>query len=151
MTTKSFVPVVSFKPDLRSAKATRIQRGLAIRLWRVVTLISLDITALISAWSLAIIYGTPLNSPWTQKPSFIILTLVLVIGMIATKGLYKAGIQRRNYPGLVKAITLSQVLLLFIAFLYEPNHYVSRSTFLIFWLSSLLFICIDRYLFDVTT
>ncbi|PMB26158.1 sugar transferase [Fischerella thermalis] len=151
MTTKSFLPVVSFKPDLRSAKATRIQRGLAIRFWRVVTLISLDITALISAWSLAIIYGTPLNSPWTRKPSFMILTLVLVIGMIATKGLYKAGIQRRNYPGLIKAITLSQVLLLFIAFLYEPNHYVSRSTFLIFWLSSLLFICIDRYLFDVTT
>ncbi|RAM53018.1 MAG: sugar transferase [Hapalosiphonaceae cyanobacterium JJU2] len=151
MTTKSFLPVVSLKPDLRSAKGTRIQRGLAIRLFRVITLIFLDTTALILAWSIAILYGTPLDSPWTQKAPFLILTLALEVGIIATKGLYKAGIQRRNYPGIIKAVSLSQVLLLFIAFLYEPNHYVSRSTFLIFWLSSLIFICIGRYLFDVAT
>ncbi|BAZ69120.1 MAG: sugar transferase [Pelatocladus maniniholoensis HA4357-MV3] len=150
MTTK-YLPIVSFKPDLRCAKGTRIQRGLALRFFRVLTLVSLDALALILAWSLAILYGTPLDSPWTQKAPFIILTLALEIGIISTKGLYKAGIQRRNYPGIIKAVSLSQVLLLFIAFLYEPNHYVSRSTFLIFWLSSLLFICIGRYLFDVGT
>ncbi|MGJ5674892.1 MAG: sugar transferase [Nostochopsis sp.] len=150
MVTK-YLPIVSFKADLRSAKGTRIQRGLAIRFFRVLALVSLDAFALILAWSLAILYGTPLDSPWTQKAPFVILTLALEIGIIATKGLYKAGIQRRNYPGIIKAVSLSQVLLLFIAFLYEPNHYVSRSTFLIFWLSSLLLICIGRYLFDVAT
>ncbi|WP_026735597.1 sugar transferase [Fischerella sp. PCC 9605] len=146
-----FVSIANFKPDLRSAKSTRIQRGLAIRLFRIATLICLDAFALTLAWSLGVFYGTPLESPWTNQKSFLILTLALEIGIIATKGLYKAGIHRRNYIGLLKTISLSKVFLLFIAFLYEPNHYVSRSTYLIFWFLSVTFICSERYLFDVIT
>lgn len=143
--------IVNFRPDLRSAKGTTIQRGLAIRILRVLTLISLDIISLILAWKLAVFYGTPIESPWTQKNSFLILILTVEIGIIAAQELYKAGIHRRNYFSLIKAVSLSEIFLLLIAFLYEPESYVSRSTFLLFWFFSIGFTCIGRILFDVTT
>ena len=143
--------VVSLKPDLRSAKGTRIQRGLATRFLRVLTLVLLDIIALTLAWKSAVFFGTPLESPWTEKTSFLLLILVVEIGMIAAKGLYQAGIHRRNYPNLLKTVSLSELFLLLMAFLYEPNHYISRSTFIIFWFLSVVFIFTDRVLFDVAT
>ncbi|MEC4813480.1 MAG: sugar transferase [Scytonema sp. PMC 1069.18] len=150
MASKS-ISVVNFQPDLRSAKGTRIQRGLAIRFLRVLILIFLDILALTLAWKLAIFYGTPLESPWTQNSSFLLLTLVIEIGAIAAKGLYQAGNYRRNYSGLIKAVSWSEALLLLIAFLYEPNSYLSRSTFLIFWVLSITFCCTERFVFDFST
>lgn len=143
--------VVSFRPDLRSARGARIQKGLAIRLLRVVTLILLDIISLTLAWKLAVFYGTPLESPWTQKASFLLLILTVEIGTIAVKGLYNPGKHRRNYAGLIQAVSISEILLLLIAFLYEPDSYVSRSTFLIFWLLSGIFICSTRSLIDIAT
>jgi hypothetical protein len=56
MTVES-IPVVSFKPDLRSAKGSRIQRGLLVRLSRVLSLIFLDILSLTLAWELTVIYS----------------------------------------------------------------------------------------------
>ncbi len=143
--------VSSFKPDLRSAKGTRIQKGLAARLLRVTTLILLDVFALSFAWKLAVFYGSPIESPWTQKTSFLLLVLTVEIGIIASKGLYRSGLNRRNYPRLVEAVCLSDVLLLLIAFLYEPDTYVSRSTFLLFWFLSVAFICTARFTCDVVT
>jgi exopolysaccharide biosynthesis polyprenyl glycosylphosphotransferase len=150
VTSKS-LSVTGFKPDLRSAGGTKIQKGLAIRFMRVATLVSSDIISLILAWKLAVFYGTPVDSPWTQKASFLLLVLTVEIGMIATKGLYKPGINRRNYPGLIQAVSLSEIFLLLIAFLYEPDSYVSRSTFLLFWLFSVVFTCSGRFLCDTTT
>lgn len=150
MASKS-VSVINFRPDLRSAKGTRIQKGLAARLLRVVTLVLLDAISFTLAWRLAVFYGTPLESPWTQKSSFILLILTVEIGIIAAKGLYESGNNRRNYPSLIKAVCLSEVFLLLIAFLYEPNQYVSRSIFLIFGFLSVAFICIDRFIIDVAT
>ncbi len=143
--------VVNFKPDLRSARSTRIQRGLATRFLRVLTLILLDIIALTLAWKIAVFCGTPLESPWTQKSSFLLLILTVEIGMLTSNGLYNAGTHRRNYPDLLKAVSLSEVFLLLIAFLYEPNYYVSRSTFLLFWFFSVAFICAERFIFDFAT
>ncbi len=143
--------VVSLKPDLRSAKGTRIQRGLPTKFLRILTLISLDIIALILAWKLAVFCGTPLESPWTQRTSFLLLIVIVEIGMIAITGLYRAGFHRRNYPSLLKTVSLSAVFLLLIAFLYEPNYYVSRSTFIIFWFLSIAFVFTDRFLFNVVT
>lgn len=146
-----FISVAHLKPDLRSAKDTRIQRGLPIRVFRVAILILLDAISLTCAWKLAKYYGTPLESPWTEDSSFLLLTLIIEIGIIATSGLYKAGIHRRNYFELIKVISLSKVFLVLIAFLYEPNRYVSRSTFLLFWFSAVTFVCTARVVFDITT
>ncbi|GAB1543046.1 sugar transferase [Scytonema sp. NUACC21] len=143
--------VVGFKPDLRSAKRASIQRGFASKFLRVLTLVMLDAVLLAVAWQLAVFYGTPLNSPWTEKPSFVILTLIVEIGIIAAQGLYQSGYKRRNYARLIKAISLAEVFLLLIAFLYEPNSYVSRSTFLLFWVFSVTFLCAGRLVADVTT
>lgn len=145
------LPVVNFRPDLRSAKGANLKKGIATRFLRVITLVSLDVIALSLAWTLAINFGTFLESPWTKKPSFILLILIVGIGMIATKGLYSPGISRRNYTALIKAVTVSDIFLLLIAFLYEPDGYVSRSSFLIFWLLSVTFTCTGRLLFDFST
>ncbi|MBV6623683.1 MAG: sugar transferase [Rivularia sp. (in: Bacteria)] len=145
------LPVVNFQPDLRSAKGTNLRRGIAIRFLRVITLISIDMIALSLAWTLAINFGTFVESPWTRKASFISLILVVGIGMIASKGLYSPGFYRRNYTALIKAVTLSEIFLLLIAFLYEPDAYVSRSSFLIFWFLSIAFTCIGRFVFDFST
>lgn len=146
-----YMSIASFKPDLRSAKGTRLQKGLPTRLLRVGTLILLDVIALTLAWKLAVFFGTPVASPWTEKPSFLLLILTIGIGIITTKGLYQSGTNRRNYSGLIEAVCLSNVLLLLIAFLYEPESYVSRSTFLLFWLFSVAFVCITRFTCDVVT
>ncbi len=142
---------LNLKADLRSAKGSILQRGLAIKLQRVIILLFLDVISLISAWKLAVFYGTTLESPWTQKATFLLLILTVEIGMIAAKGLYKSGIYRRNYAALIQAISLSELFLLLISFLYEPNNYVSRSTFLLFWFLSITFICGARLVFDIAT
>jgi exopolysaccharide biosynthesis polyprenyl glycosylphosphotransferase len=143
--------VIAFKPDLRAAKGTTIQKGLAIRILRVITLISLDITSITLAWEFAILYGVTSYSPWTESLSFLLLNIIVQIGIIFSKDLYKSGFYRRNYIDLIKSVSLSVLILLLITFLYEPNNYISRSTFLLFWLLSITFICGFRFLFDVTT
>ncbi|NJL11542.1 MAG: sugar transferase, partial [Calothrix sp. SM1_7_51] len=125
--------LVALKPDLRSSQGTTIQRGLAVRFLRVMALITLDVVALTLAWELATRYGTPIKSPWLEYSSFQVLTFAVEISILGAKGLYKAGWNRRNYVSLFKAISLAVIILLLIAFLYEPNSYVSRSNFLLFW------------------
>jgi exopolysaccharide biosynthesis polyprenyl glycosylphosphotransferase len=103
------------------------------------------------AWNVAVFYGTPFESPWTQNILFILLKLSLAIIIFDTTGLYKGGIYRRNYFGIVKAISLSSLLLLFIVYLYEPNGFISRSAFLLYWLLSVVFICSLRFFFNIST
>jgi exopolysaccharide biosynthesis polyprenyl glycosylphosphotransferase len=145
------LPLVDLKPDLRSAKNKGMQRGIAVKLLRIITLIFLDAISLTLALRLALFYGTPLKYSWTADSSFAVLTFSVELGTIAMLGLYKAGQNRRNYGGLAKAISLSSLLLLLIAFLYEPNLYISRSAFLLFWASSIAFIFTSRFLFDMAT
>ncbi|MBF2067343.1 MAG: sugar transferase [Calothrix sp. C42_A2020_038] len=147
----SYIPVENFKPDLRSSKSLSIQKGLAIRLIRVLILMFLDATSLFLAWGLATYYGTPLNSPWTNNLSLLVLTLIVGLGIFAATGQYQAGVRRRNYFSLIKAVLISELLLLLIAFLYEANSYVSRSTFLLSCLLSTIFVCVGRFVFDVAT
>lgn len=145
------IPKVKYKPDLRSAKGTRIQRGLATKILRIFSLISLDVICLTSAWNLAVFYSTPLDTPWTEQTTFLILILIVVIGIIASKDLYQAGAHRRNYRRLISALSLAELFLLLFAFLYEPNRYISRSNFLLFWLFSIVFLCAGRFIFDLFT
>lgn len=137
--------VVGFKPDLRSGRGARIQKGFATKFLRVLTLVLLDAVFLTIAWKVAVFYGTPVNSPWTEKSSFLLLTLFVQLGIITAQGLYRSGYNRRNYPRLIKAVSLADIFLLFIAFLYEPSSYISRSTFLLFWLFSVTFLCLRSF------
>jgi exopolysaccharide biosynthesis polyprenyl glycosylphosphotransferase len=151
MTSKSLSSIVRLKPDLRSSHGATIQRGISIRFLRVMILIVMDAISLTMAWKLAALFGTPLESPWTDRLSFLSLNVAIQIGILFTSGLYKAGVNRRNYAQIFKAISLAELLLLVIAFLYEPQKYVSRSTFLLAWLFSLVLVCLSRVIFDAFT
>ena len=133
MTVES-ITVVSFKPDLRSAKGSRIQRGLLVRLSRVLSLIFLDILSLTLAWELTVIYSPTSHYSGMKKTSFLILALALQIGTIAIKGLYKSGSYRRNYSSLFQTVSTSQLFLLLITFVYEQSSYIPCSDLIIFWL-----------------
>jgi exopolysaccharide biosynthesis polyprenyl glycosylphosphotransferase len=143
--------IASLKPDLRSAKGTQIQRGLAVRLIRVLTLVIFDTSSLASAWNLATSFGIPTQSPWTQQIPFLLLNIALLLTTFATSNLYKAGVNRRNYIRLIKAISTSFILLLLIRFLYAPEVYITREVFILSWLLSIIFICTSRFLFDTST
>jgi exopolysaccharide biosynthesis polyprenyl glycosylphosphotransferase len=145
------VPFKKYSSDLRSSKTAWLQKGITIRLLRIITLIFLDSLSFILAWQFAFVLGTPLVSHWTNSPSFLFLAISIPLSIIAITGNYRAGIHRRNYFELLKAILFSSLLILLIAFIYEPNIFVSRSTFILMTLFSVLFVFIGRLVFHVTT
>ena len=149
--TKLDVAISGFEPDLRSAKSATIQRGLFIRLLRVTLLILLDILSLSAAWDLAVNYSSVLQSEWTKNLPFLLLTLGVQVTILATIGLYRAGLYRRDYVNIIKAVSLSSILLLFITYIYEPSTYIARSTYLLYWFVSIACICTVRFIFDIST
>ncbi|HEY9664380.1 MAG TPA: hypothetical protein V6C65_38540, partial [Allocoleopsis sp.] len=140
-----------FKLDLRSSGTARLRRGATVGWLRVFTLVVLDSLLLSFAWRLAEVVGTRMSSPWTGQNRFFFLTFILAvcIGMITAKGLYAPGDKRRDYLGLIQAVSLAIFLVLLTAFLYEPGEFVSRSTFLTFWFLSVCFVCTGRFLVEV--
>ncbi|MBH8552820.1 sugar transferase [Nostocaceae cyanobacterium CENA357] len=151
MITTSSIPLGNLKSDLRSAKGAIKKRGLAIKILQLIALILLDATSLILAWKLAAFYETSLESHLKAQASFELIILIVQLGIIASKGLYDVRVPSCNYARLITAISLSNFFLLLIAFFYEPNFYVSRSTFIMFWLLSVVFICTTRFIFYVAT
>ena len=145
------VAIDSFKPDLRSAKSATIQRGLFIRLLRVTLLILLDISSSSVAWNLTVTYSSSLQSEWIKNLPFLLLSLGVQVAILATAGLYRAGLYRRDYISIVKAISLSSILQLFITYIYDSSTYIERSTYLLYWLVSIACICAVRKIFDLST
>jgi exopolysaccharide biosynthesis polyprenyl glycosylphosphotransferase len=134
--------------DLRSPSIAQLRRGFIIGWSRVAILLLLDVASIALAWHIAVSYGTHLDSPWTINTKLLPLTLAIKVGILAARGLYKSGNSRRDYLGLIKAISLAEIFLLLIAFLIEPQLYVSRSTFLLSCFLNLLFISISRWSVD---
>ncbi|MEO1761681.1 MAG: sugar transferase [Cyanobacteria bacterium J06629_18] len=141
----------NFKPDLRSSQSATIQRGIFIRFLRVALLISIDILSLVVAWDLAINYAAPLQSEWTKSPYFLLLSLGVQVAILATIGAYRAGIHRRDYTSIIKAVSLSSILLSLIAYTYDPTIYIARSTYLLYCFISIAGICTARFLFNLST
>ncbi|MBD2504263.1 sugar transferase [Anabaena azotica] len=147
----SNISLGNLKPDLRSARTPRVQRGLFIRLMRIVILVSLDAASISLAWVLSGLSGTNLDI-WTAKTlSFLLLNLGLTLAIFQTTGLYDAGVHRRNYWGVIKGISLSSILLFFINFIYTENRHFAYTKYLAYWLLALVFICGYRYLFNFIT
>lgn len=74
-----------------------------------------------------------------------------MIGIIGARGLYKSGDHRRDYLALIKSVSLAEILLLLIAFLYEPDRTISRSTFLLSWFLTAVFTSAGRFCLDFST
>jgi exopolysaccharide biosynthesis polyprenyl glycosylphosphotransferase len=143
--------VESSKLDLRAPIFTKLRQGTYNTGLRIATLVLSDLFFLYLAWVIAGSYGTFVNSFWSLKNSSTSLFIVLPIeiGIISGQKLYQSGKNRYDYFGLIKAITFAHLLLLSIGFLYEPIPFVSRSTYILSWLSSLVLVCIGRLTTDL--
>ncbi|HBE34345.1 MAG TPA: glucosyl transferase, partial [Cyanobacteria bacterium UBA11368] len=91
-----------------------------------ITLLLLDSLMLSLAWIIAERWGTPVEffellAKSSQQPGFLLPILVITLGIIAASGLYGTDDKRRNYYSLCKAISLAQIVLLLIAYLYQPG------------------------------
>ncbi|CAA9578786.1 hypothetical protein AVDCRST_MAG81-2679 [uncultured Synechococcales cyanobacterium] len=142
----------NFKLDLRASSFTKLRRGNGLGPFRVITLVSLDAILLSLAWLVAEAYGTPFfASPWSLQcsPFALLGILGIQIGLCAGQGLYQRGDNRHDYFGLIKALTLGHLLLVLVAFLYQPGYFVSRSTFSLAWLLSLSFTFAGRLSTDL--
>lgn len=138
--------------DLRAPLFARLRKGTGLEQFRVISLISLDAMLLSLAWLIAEVQGTPsFSSPWSlqHNPLALVGVLGIEIGLMAAQGLYQKGDKRRDYFGLIKTLTFSHLLLVLIAFLYQPGYFVSRSTFLWAWTLSLTFACAGRLSSDL--
>lgn len=134
------------KLDLREPVLWRMRKGIGVGWMRVVTLVLLDAVLLSLAWLIAQSYGTSLVSPWSTRdnPLSLLLILSIEIGSIASQGLYAPGEKHRDYLGTIKTLAFSHVLLLIIACIYQPDLFVSQSTFNLSWLLSTLLIVAGR-------
>lgn len=138
------------KLDLRAPVLTQLSRRTSGDWRRLITLFFLDTTVLFLAWQVTKNHVTPVDSTWNIEENRFALWPIITtqVALIATEGLYNSGEKRRDYFRLVKALTFSHVLLLLIAFLYQPGEFVSRSTFILSWLLSLSFTCAARFGID---
>jgi exopolysaccharide biosynthesis polyprenyl glycosylphosphotransferase len=148
------VPVSSVNEshlDLRAPVLTSIRKGLALALFRTPMLMAIDCFLITLAWRAAEVYGTPLPSLWRieQNPQFLFLILGIAVSLLLSGGFYDAGGKRRDYFRITQALTLSHVFLLLVAFFYQPGYFVSRSTFILSWLLSVLFVCAGRLVADM--
>lgn len=136
--------------DLRSPALVRPRRGIGVRWLRIFSLILLDTTVLALAWQIAANYSTPVDTGWnTQRnPLSLLLIIATQISLIATQGLYSSGQKRRDYFSLIKTLLFAHVLLLLVAFFYEPNEFISRSTFILSLVLCISFTFVSRFIIN---
>lgn len=131
--------------DLRSPVSNGLRRGLFLSWSRISSLLLSDVLAVSLAWNLAVKLGTQINSPWTSSSTFFFANLFIQIAVLAARESYRQDACRRGYIDFAKAIALAQIVVLAIAFLYEPDYYVSRSTFLLSWIFTTLLCVLFRF------
>lgn len=136
------------RASIRNKITIRAQTTLG--LIRIIGLILLDSIMLSMAWILAKQLDTP--TPWfhffsenSQKINLLLPILVISIGIFFISGFYATDDRVRSFPNLIKVITQIHLILLTLAFLYQPGVWVSRSVFLLAWLFSLTFVSTERF------
>jgi exopolysaccharide biosynthesis polyprenyl glycosylphosphotransferase len=146
----TILPSATLQCDVRSSVLSRVHRGSYLRGLRPIILIGLDFIVLSLAWIISEKLGTDWYSLWSFRGNPIVLLLVLAVGLgiLLAGGFYQAGGMRRNYIGLIKASTLSVILLLLLSYLYQPNQFISRSQFLLYWGLSTTLLVVERFLIN---
>ncbi|WNZ47620.1 sugar transferase [Leptolyngbya boryana CZ1] len=127
----------------------QLRKGTNIRELRVLSLFSLDALAIYLAWYFAQSLSTPWSIFWTtDNPVSFLPILGIELGVLASGGFYQSGESRRNYAGLVRALSIANVLLLLTAYFYQPSQFISRSHFLLFWCFSIVLVIGSRFCID---
>ena len=140
--------------DIRSIPGIAgLRRGVVLSWARRLSLFSSDILAISLAWILASALEQPIQSLLSIESIevHLILALSVSLSLFSARNLYRPGNARRDYPGIIKAQSLAVVLLLLISYFYDPEHFFSRSQFLGFWASSIVFVSGGRLLIDQLT
>ncbi len=154
-----------YKPpeyDLRRAPIlVRMSRGFVFGWLRHLAFVGFDALLVSLGWTTAQIVVSTIEqikevksfqlitSNHTQ-PEFLLLILLITLSIIASAKLYGERPQRRRYNDLAKSITLAQIVLVVIAFLYPPGTFISYSTFIVAWLFTLFFVLFGRWLAENT-
>lgn len=138
--------------DLRAPLIAKLRQGIYIGWLRVLVLFVLDSAMLCLAWLLADDLGKPiqsfnqlLNIP-NQSQGILLLIVILYLGILAASGLYSTDDRRRSFLNLLKALTLGQIIILNVAFIYEPDLVLHRFTFLLAWIFSIILVFSERFL-----
>ena len=136
-------------------KLVSLSRGLGIGWVRGFAFILLDATLVSLAWKLAKVINYKVEELekvssfqlWgnaIKEPGFLLPILVITLGTILAAGLYGERYKRRRFSQLIKSLTLAQIVLILIAYLYQPGVFVSRSTFLLAWFFSIVLVLTGR-------
>jgi exopolysaccharide biosynthesis polyprenyl glycosylphosphotransferase len=142
--------LITTNADLRAPSLTQISRGTFLNWCRIALLVSLDSLMISLAWVIADQLGKPVEGFYlweTENQPGILMPIVAVsIGILAATGLYGTDDKRRRFQSLIKALTLAQIISLITAYLYQFRVWVSPSVFLLAWLLTLIFVCLERLL-----
>lgn len=164
MTSQTASQTISESPseraDLRSPlngplssfyEAIRIRRGTSVAIARGTTLLVLDILMIALAWwlpqSQSVSIGEALGRYRDYEP--LIPVLVVLLSVMAARGLYKPGSQWQSLAAVIKAVSLGSCLAGLILFVYQPVQLLPAITFtqiLFFWAGNLVLVSIGRVL-----
>jgi exopolysaccharide biosynthesis polyprenyl glycosylphosphotransferase len=146
----TILPSATLQCDVRSSVLSRVHKGSYLRGLRPVILMGFDLIALSLAWIASERLGNSWSDVWSVQfnPLVLLLVLAVEIGILLAGGFYRAGEMRRNYVGLMKSSALAVILLLLLSYLYQPNQFISRSQFLLYWGFSVAFLSVERFLID---
>ncbi|MGB3404617.1 MAG: sugar transferase [Microcoleaceae cyanobacterium] len=141
-------------------KLINFDKGQFVALVRTVLLILLDGLLVSLGWIVAkyivlkvswleIVPSFDLIQSSPQRPGFLILILAVNLGIMFSAGLYSRRDSRRRFMRLIGCISLAQVFLVLIFFLYDPGVFISRSMFLLAWLLTLFFVLAGRLMAEL--
>lgn len=141
--------------DIRAPIITSLTRGTGIGWLRVGTLLILDSLMITGAWIMADNLGNTtetfnLLGGSDSQPAFLLPILLITVGICASSGIYGTDDKQRNYLNLLKSLTMAQVVLLMLGYLYEPEAVIARSTFLLSWLFTMTFVMVERLILQLT-
>jgi exopolysaccharide biosynthesis polyprenyl glycosylphosphotransferase len=142
----------SHQSDQRAPqKLINFDKGQFVALVRTVLLILLDGILISLGWIVAkyivltvswldVVPSFDLIQSSPQRPGLLLLILAVNLGIMFSAGLYSRRDSRRRFMRLIGCISLAQVFLVLIFFLYDPGVFISRSMFLLAWLLTLFFV-----------
>ncbi|EGJ29154.1 MULTISPECIES: sugar transferase [Moorena] len=136
----------TYRFDIRDPVFAKLRRNTYAVWLRIVTLVVTDVFMLLMACLIAVNFGNHINNDWGIVNQAILVYVVIPweILLLALQDLYNSGNKRRDYLALAQTITFSQISLLVIACLYQPDQFVIQPIYSLLWLLSLALVCIGR-------
>jgi exopolysaccharide biosynthesis polyprenyl glycosylphosphotransferase len=134
--------------DIRAANLSLKWRTLIVSL-QFVILILLDTSMLFVSWIIAGQIGTPSNG--IHISNLMVPILAVNLGTLTAAGFYGTDDKLNRFTKLFRSLTIAQIILLIIAFFYQPGLWIFRLIFLVAWPLNFLFVGGARFLFHLFT